>query len=97
MNAWVGVLTSCCMILGCFGMIIVLFFWDEVFEYCCTPYVQLLVEEEEEEEEEGENLEEVGGQEVNHIELQVVSSEKEELGGQEVEPEAELQVISSEK
>jgi hypothetical protein len=92
MNAWVGVLTSFCMILGCFGMIIVLFFWDEVFEYCCTPYVQLLVEEEEE-----EKLEEVGGQEVNHIELQVVSSEKEELGGQEVEPEAELQVISSEK
>ena len=94
MNAWVGVLTSFCMILGCFGMIIVLFFWDEVLEYCCTPYVQLLVEEEEDGE---EKLEELGGQEVDHIELQVVSSEKlEELGGQEVEPEAELQVISSE-
>tara|TARA_B110000858_G_scaffold51354_1_gene59527 strand:- start:460 stop:723 length:264 start_codon:yes stop_codon:yes gene_type:complete len=75
-------------------MIIVLFFWDEVLEYCCTPYVQLLVEEEEDGE---EKLEELGGQEVDHIELQVVSSEKlEELGGQEVEPEAELQVISSE-
>ena len=58
-------------------MIVVLFFWDDVFEYCCTPYVQLLVEEEEEEEEEGEKLEEVGGQEVNHIELQVISDEDE--------------------
>jgi uncharacterized protein involved in cysteine biosynthesis len=73
MNAWVGVLTSFCMILGCLGMIVVLFFWDEVFEYCCTPYVQLL--EEEEEEEEGE--EEKGEEEVNHIELQVISDEDE--------------------
>ena len=72
MNAWVGVLTSFCMILGCLGMIVVLFFWDEVFEYCCTPYVQLL---EEEEEEEGE--EEKGEEEVNHIELQVISDEDE--------------------
>jgi SMC interacting uncharacterized protein involved in chromosome segregation len=61
------------MILGCLGMIVVLFFWDEVFEYCCTPYVQLL--EEEEEEEEGE--EEKGEEEVNHIELQVISDEDE--------------------
>ena len=75
MNAWVGVLTSFCMILGCFGMIIVLFFWDEVLEYCCTPYVQLLVEEEEEDEE--EKLEELGGQEVNHVELRVISNENE--------------------
>jgi len=74
MNAWVGVLTSFCMILGCLGMIVVLFFWDEVFEYCCTPYVQLL--EEEEEEEEGE--EEKGEEEVEpEAELQVISDENE--------------------
>ena len=76
MDAWLGVLTSFCMIFGCFGMIVVLFFWDDVFEYCCTPYVQLLVEEEEEEEEE-EKLEELGGQEVNHVELRVISNENE--------------------
>ena len=71
MNNILGVILSFCMILGIFGVVIIIFFWDEVLAQCCTPYVQLL----EEEEEEGE--EEESEEEVNHIELQVISDEDE--------------------
>ena len=72
MNNILGVLVSFCMILGIFGVVIIIFFWDEVLAQCCTPYVQLVEEEEGEEGEEEESEEEV-----NHIELQVISDEDE--------------------
>ena len=62
------------MILGIFGVVIIIFFWDEVLAQCCTPYVQLL---EEEEEEEGESEEGDHIQIDNHVELQVISDEDE--------------------
>ena len=68
MDAWLGVVTSFCMIIGCFGMVVVLFCWDDVVAYWCTPYVQL----EEETGEEDDNIQ------VNTVELRVVSSEKTE-------------------
>ena len=69
MNNILGVLVSFCMILGIFGVVIIIFFWDEVLAQCCTPYVQL-VEEEEGESEEGDHID-------NHVELQVISDEDE--------------------
>ena len=103
MEAWIGVITSFCLIIGCFGMIVVLFFWDETIVYCCTQYVHLHEEEVEvsdqsegnKEENEEENDEENEMEEDNH--LQVVS----ENDGSEEEDDTEqnnhviLQVGSS--
>ena len=55
------------MILGIFGVVIIIFFWDEILAQCCTPYVQLV-----EESEEGDHI-----QIDNHVELQVISDEDE--------------------
>ena len=55
------------MILGIFGVVIMIFFWDEILAQCCTPYVQLV-----EESEEGDHI-----QIDNHVELQVISDEDE--------------------
>jgi hypothetical protein len=62
MEAWIGVITSFCLIIGCFGMIVVLFFWDETIVYCCTHYVHLQEEEDDTEQN-------------NHVILQVGSGE----------------------
>tara|TARA_B110000208_G_scaffold23159_1_gene29572 strand:- start:949 stop:1257 length:309 start_codon:yes stop_codon:yes gene_type:complete len=50
------------MIIGCFGMVVIIFCWEEVLNTCCTPYVQLHEEEDEVAEE-------------NHVELPVISGE----------------------
>ena len=70
MNNILGVILSFCMILGIFGVVIIIFFWDEVLAQCCTPYVQLVEESEEGESEEGDHID-------NHVELQVISDEDE--------------------
>jgi hypothetical protein len=99
MEAWIGVITSFCLIIGCFGMIVVLFFWDETIVYCCTQYVHLHEEvevsfntEENEEENEEENDEENEMEEDNH--LQVVSENEEEEDDTEQNNHVILQVGS---
>ena len=72
MNNILGVILSFCMILGIFGVVIIIFFWDEVLAQCCTPYVQLVEESEEGDYEEGDHI-----QIENHVELQVISDEDE--------------------
>jgi len=95
MEAWIGVITSFCLIIGFFGMIVVLFFWDETIVYCCTQYVHLHQEVEvsdPSEENEKENDEENEMEENNH--LQVVSEDGSEKGDTEQNNHVILQVGS---
>lgn len=65
------------MIIGCFGMVVIIFCWEEVLNTCCTPYVQLHEEEEDEVAEE------------NHVELPVISGENDSEVQLEEEDEVE--------